>query len=132
MKKIKKEKRKYQRKEILESFQVYLTIPHLGPHKLYFKDISKGGIGILTEDDTLASLDVGLECPAFLHFNQALKFPLDLRITNRRKDKLPNKKEIDVIGCVVSFKKSAIEKMAYEQFVDLVDTLSEIQKVEAE
>lgn len=81
------ERRRFNRRSILESFGVSIVLPALGERKLWVRDLSEDGIGISL--DSVGSLPgrtdapqfkVGRKLKASLYLNQSLRLPLEVEI----------------------------------------------------
>lgn len=118
----KAERRKYLRKEVLESFHVFLVIPRLGSHKIYLKDLSEKGLGFFTEVET--SIEAGqLLSPVLFHVNPSLQFPLILKVAHITREATKSGDLVKKIGCEIVESKSKGKK-AYKKFVELLDELT--------
>ncbi len=81
------ERRRFNRRSILESFGVTIVLPDLGERKLWVRDLSEDGIGISL--DSVGGLPGRVDAPPFkvgrklkasLYLNQSLRLPLELEI----------------------------------------------------
>ena len=112
----KEERRTNPRKEVLDSFHMFIVIPKFGLHKIYLYDIAENGLSFLSDEKFKenASLDV------FFHINPNLRLPLSLNVLHVQKH---NDKE-NKIGCELNTtgtSKPAFE--AYLSFLKLLDQL---------
>jgi hypothetical protein len=74
------ERRRSARKEVLETFHVFLVIPRSGLRKMYLKDVSDHGMGFYAEaDDAFTSGEV-IDCTFYI--NPSLKLPLSLKVAH--------------------------------------------------
>lgn len=107
------ERRRSERKEVLETFHVFLVVPKMGMRKIYLKDVSTGGMGIQVEPgDRFTPGDV---LPCEFYINPSLKLPLSLRVAHVLDEK---------VGCEFSDTSSRSYK-AYAAFVNMLDQLAE-------
>ncbi len=107
-----KERRRSERKGVLEDFQVFLTIQSLGPQRIYLKDISEHGLGIIRAQLQTVKLADEFECN--FHLNSNLKLPMRLIV---------RRIENDIIGCeFIDFHTKA--HSAFVKFVHLLDDLA--------
>ena len=107
------ERRRSVRKDVLETFNVFVVFPKKGLRKLYLKDVSAGGIGVLTEpSDGFVNGEV-VRCDFYI--NPSLKLPLALKVAH-------------VTEVMVGFEFSDTTTKAhaaFATFIDLLDQLSE-------
>jgi hypothetical protein len=73
-----KEKRKSDRRKVLDSFHVFITIPKLNPRKIYLRDVSPTGFGIFT--DPVDNFKVGTKHIVHFHLNAMLYLPLKVEV----------------------------------------------------
>ncbi|MBI3555331.1 MAG: PilZ domain-containing protein [Deltaproteobacteria bacterium] len=74
------ERRRSVRKDVLETFNVFVVFPKKGLRKLYLKDVSAGGIGVLTEAGDVFSHGDAVRCDFYI--NPTLKLPLSLKVAH--------------------------------------------------
>ena len=74
------DRRKTQRRGILDQFSFYVSIPHLGNIRLKVNDVSEMGIGFTV--DTLGEFKLKKDEQTELHFylNQSLFLPLKIQV----------------------------------------------------
>lgn len=111
------ERRKHVRKEVLDTFQVFISIPKLGPQKIYLKDLSKGGISFSSE--LKSELDEKQKYNIFFHINPSLKLPLQVEIKNISKSRSASVR----VGCQFFKTTSSGAYKSYLKFIDLLDNL---------
>ena len=107
-----KERRKAERRQVLDSFQVFLTFPGKSQRRIVIKDLNALGFGFLSETvDYLEEASV-LDC--FFHINPGLKFPLQVKIAHTKEG---------FTGCEITEKTNVAYK-TYLKFVALLDDLA--------
>ena len=106
------ERRRGNRREVLETFHVFLVIPKIGLRKLYLKDLSEFGVGFLPDEYDL--FKEGSCYDAEIYINPSLKLPLPIKIARVTKD---------LIGCEFTDTNSKAYA-ALVKFVVLLDELS--------
>lgn len=111
------ERRKHARRDVLETFHVFLVIPKVGPQKIYLRDLSEGGMALVAEAEDPLKLQDVVSC--FLHINPNLKLPLSFKVTHVKVDADGTKR----LGCEFDDTSSKAYK-AYVKFLDLLDELS--------
>lgn len=114
------ERRKTPRKDVLETFSVFLVLPRKGLRKLYLKDVSEGGMAFYAEPgDEFVD---GETIPGFFYINPSLKLPISLRIVHTVKIDGEDGARLKV-GCEFSETNSKGFR-AFLAFVNLLDQLS--------
>lgn len=107
-----KERRRSERKGVLEDFQVFITIASQGPQRIYLKDISEHGLGVIKGQLQAAKLGDEFDCN--FHINNNLKLPMRLIV---------RRIENEIIGCeFIDFNSKA--HSAFVKFVNLLDDLA--------
>ncbi len=107
-----KERRRSERKGVLEDFQVFLTISSFGPQRIYLKDISEHGLGVIK--DQMHNVSLGDEFECNFHINNNLKLPMRLIV---------RRIENDILGCeFIDFQ--TLAHSAFVKFVYLLDDLA--------
>ncbi len=74
------ERRRSVRKDVLETFNVFVVFPKKGLRKLYLKDVSAGGIGVVTEASDGFVNGETVRCDFYI--NPSLKLPLGLKVAH--------------------------------------------------
>lgn len=116
MAKAQTERRRSERKEVLETFHVFLVIPHIGLRKIYLKDVSEGGLGFFTEPTDKFKKGETVEC--YFYLNPSLRLPLKVKIMH-----VGDEGEGRHIGCEFSETSSRAYK-AFAGFLSLLDDLA--------
>lgn len=121
------ERRKTQRRPVLESFSLFVVLPKMGAHRLPVHDISEGGMlfdldeaGELIADKPVA---VGESLKVHLYLNQTLYVPLQVKIA-----RIEPVGEVRRVGTEMLQKNSAAYR-AYLAFVQMLDGLMEEGRV---
>ena len=114
-----KEKRKAERRQILENFSFFVVVPKLGGIKKKLQDLSEAGIGF--QFDTLGtfSLHQGEEVEIQFYLNQTLFLPLQVRIA-RIGTQIPDVQEV---GCVIT----SLKTPSYATFLTLVKLIDQLE-----
>lgn len=114
-----KEKRKAERRQILENFSFFVVVPKLGGVKKKLQDLSESGIGF--QFDTLGtfSLKQGEEVEIHFYLNQTLFLPLQVRIA-RVAAQSP---EVQEVGCEIT----SIKTPGYSTFLTLVKLIDQLE-----
>ncbi len=73
-----KERRRSSRKEVLETFQVFLVVPSRGLRRLQIKDVSEHGVSFV--GDPVDKFAVGETVESFFYLNPTLRIPIPLTI----------------------------------------------------
>ena len=113
----KSERRQYERKDVADTFQLFLVIGGQGQQKVYLRDVSEGGIGFVVENAN--AMKAGDKFEADFYVNPSLKIPLSFRVAH-----VTNSKEFQRIGCEFRNKTSKAYRV-YLEFVELLDSLVE-------
>ncbi|MBI3544745.1 MAG: PilZ domain-containing protein [Deltaproteobacteria bacterium] len=108
-----KERRKHARKDVLDTFHVFIAIPKKGSRKIYLKDVSEGGVGLQADPEDDFKSGETFKCEFYI--NPSLKLPLELKVC--RVD--PGK-----VGCELASTAGNAYK-AYVAFISLLDQLAE-------
>lgn len=78
------ERRKHKRRQIIDSFSMFVALPLKGGHKLGLHDLSEQGIGFDFDTDGEAHADSpvakGDTFTVHLYLNQSLSLPLTVRV----------------------------------------------------
>ena|ERR1700733_12459257 len=107
------ERRRTPRKDVLDTFQVFVAVKKKGLRKIYLRDVSEGGLGLHIEpDDGFKSAEV-VECE--FHINPGLKLPLKIRVAHLS----PN-----FAGCEF-VETSGQAYKAYKAFIAMLDQLAQ-------
>lgn len=106
-----KERRKAERTEVLDSFQVFLTFPGKGHRRITLSDLNALGFGFKNEPVDYFSEGDAMDC--FFHINPGLKLPLQIRIAYSREGRT---------GIEITEKASSAYK-TYVKFANLLDEL---------
>lgn len=107
------ERRRTPRKDVLETFHVFLAIRKKGLRKIYIRDVSEGGIGLLVEPED--GFKAGETLEADFYINPSLKLPLKIRVAHLLDGKA---------GCEF-VETSTTAFKAYKSFLALLDQLTE-------
>ena len=107
-----KERRKAERKQVLDSFQVFLTFPGKSQRRIVLKDLNALGFGFLSEGADYFEEAEKLDC--FFHINPGLKLPLQIQIAHTQDG---------FTGCEITEKTNVAYK-TYLKFAALLDDLS--------
>ena len=110
------ERRRTERKEVLETFHVFLVIPHIGLRKIYLKDVSEGGLGFIAESSDKFKKHEIIEC--FFYLNPSLRLPLKIKVMHVSEENGESR-----IGCEFSETSSRAYK-AFAAFLGLLDDLA--------
>jgi hypothetical protein len=108
------DRRKSTRKEVLETFHVFLVIPSKGLRKLHLKDVSTGGLGFQAEVGDRFESGAVFDC--FFYINPSLKLPLQLKVAHVS-DSVDG---ITRIGCELQDRTSKGYK-AFASFIGMLD-----------
>ncbi|MEW6056370.1 MAG: PilZ domain-containing protein [Bdellovibrionota bacterium] len=111
------ERRRTVRKDVLETFHMFLVIPQVGLRKIYLKDVSEGGLGFYAEPTDSFSSGQVVEC--FFYINPTLRFPLSFKILHV----LPEGENVR-LGCEFVDTGTKSYKV-FVKFLHLLDELAE-------
>ena len=111
------ERRRSERKEVLETFHVFLVVPEVGLRKMYLKDVSEHGLGFYGEPEDKFHKGVLVDC--FFYIHPSLKLPLTFKVAHITEEEGRKR-----IGCEFHDKSSKAYK-AFVAFMLLLDDLSE-------
>lgn len=114
------ERRRYDRRVILDTFHVFMCIKERGLGKFYLRDISENGFAFEVEDPQSYAQDQLHDCRFFI--NPGLSLPLKVRVAyiSRHEGKDGSTGRIGAEIVRVSPK----VKDVYQQFVKLLDQLA--------
>lgn len=86
------ERRRHSRREILDSFSIFVVIPTKGSHRLKVYDLSESGLGfdfdLPGENQEDSPLLLGDRFEIQLYLNQTLSIPLQVKVANIRFEQL--------------------------------------------
>jgi hypothetical protein len=116
------EKRRNQRRAILERFSFFVCIPKLGLARHRVHDVSEAGIGFTLDTLGEFKLKSGEECELHFYMNPSLYLPVMIRVV-REHDSADEQK----IGA--EFTSPAAGSEAWTTLVKLIDQLSESDKI---
>lgn len=111
------DRRRSQRKQVLDTFQVFLVVPKHGSHKIYLRDLSEHGLGFTT--DPIERFRSGDTVECFFYMNPSLKLPLTIRVAHVTADPESGFR----VGCQFTETESKAY-LAYLSFVRLLDELT--------
>ena len=74
------ERRRSPRKDVLDTFHVFMAIRKKGLRKIYLRDLSLTGVGLLVEPDDSFRQGETLDCEFYI--NPSLKFPLRVKVAH--------------------------------------------------
>lgn len=109
------------RRDILETFQIFLTMPHLGTQKITICDLSQKGIAFESKPGLQLKEGSSMEC--YLHLNRSIRIPLKLDVVHIADD-LGYKRA----GCEISDMGTSAYA-AYKNFVQLLMSLTEFKEI---
>lgn len=115
----KNEEREFIRKDILDSFQIYITIPYFGSQKISIMDMSMKGLSFRAEPGMKIQEGAKLDC--YLYLNSSIRMPLQLSIVHKI-----DECGISRAGCEIADTKSSAYR-AYAGFIDLMHALEKIK-----
>jgi hypothetical protein len=111
------ERRKSERREILDNFSFYICVPKLGFTRHTVNDVSETGIGITISTMGEIKLKDGEECELHLYLNQSLYLPLQIKVMRER-----DSEETQLVGAQFMNTESK-EFKTYLTLVKLLDQL---------
>lgn len=109
------ERRKHARKEVLETFHVFLVIPKYGLRRLHLRDVSEGGVSFAAEPGD--NFPQGTQIDCLFYINPSLKLPLSIRVAHVTNDESSKR-----VGCEFADTSSK----AYKSFVKFLGLLDEL------
>lgn len=115
----KNEEREFIRKDILDSFQIFMTIPYFGSQKISIIDMSMKGLSFRVEPGMKISEGAKLDC--YLYLNSSIRIPLQLSIIHKMDDC-----GISRAGCEIADTGTSAYR-AYAKFIDLMHALEKIK-----
>jgi hypothetical protein len=111
------EKRRARRREILDRFSFFVTVPKLGLARHRVHDVSELGIGFTLSTLGEFKLVKGEECELHFYMNPTLYLPLRIRVV-REEDGAEEQR----VGA--EFTESPTGNSAWSPFVKLIDELT--------
>lgn len=113
------DKRRAERKKILESFHIFLTVSKLGAVQFHLKDISDTGIAFVCDPAGMFRVDKTYD--AFFYLNAGLRIPIKFRVVRmfNTEDGLEN------VGCEL-IELSEKAKTTFQTFTKFLDDLVEV------
>jgi len=122
------ERRRTQRRTLLETFSFFAMVPKKGPHRLTVHDLSEEGIGfdLDIEGEAAAEFPIsqGEVFELRLYLNQALYLPLLIEVR-----RIEEKNQIRRIGAAFSEKDSPGHK-ACLCLIQMLDRIGDIAKID--
>jgi hypothetical protein len=118
------EKRRAERRKILENFSFFVVVPTLGGIKKKLQDLSETGIGF--QFDTLGTFSLTQNAEVDIHFylNQTLFLPLKVRIARLG----AHAPEVQEVGCEIISTTSP----SYATFLTLVKLIDQLESTAEE
>jgi hypothetical protein len=113
------ERRKSQRREILENFSFYIQIPKLGTSRHRVNDVSEHGIGFIVESLGVFTLANDEKVDLHLYLNQSLFLSLKIQVTRQEE-----KGQTQQVGAVFLDTQSN----QYKTFLSLVKFLDQLSE----
>lgn len=117
----KTEERVSVRRDILDTFRIFITMPYLGSRKITICDLSRKGISF--ESEPGMQLNEGSLIDCYLHLNERIRIPLRIKIIHLADDCGSVR-----AGCEIFNDKSSAYK-AYINFVELLMSLTEFKEI---
>lgn len=114
----KDDEREFIRKDILDSFQIFMTIPYFGSQKISIMDMSMKGLSFRVEPGMKIKEGAKLGC--YLYLNTSIRIPLQLSIVHKIDDC-----GISRAGCEIADTSTSAYK-AYARFIELMHSLEKI------
>jgi hypothetical protein len=122
------ERRRTQRRPVLDTFSMFVVVPKKGMHRLRVHDISDLGLGfdLDTEGESFEDFKVSPKEKLEVHFylNQSLYLPLMVEIA-----RLETKNDVRRVGAEL-VDKSSRGYQAFLSFVKMLDTITGVAKIE--
>lgn len=115
----KNEEREFIRKDILDSFQIFITIPYFGSQKISIIDMSMKGLSFRIEPGMKINEGAKLDC--YLYLNTSIRIPLQLSIVHKIDDC-----GISRAGCEIADTETSAYR-AYAGFIGLMHALEKIK-----
>lgn len=115
----KNNEREFIRKDILDSFQIFMTIPYFGTQKISIMDMSMKGLSFRAEPGMIIKEGGNLDC--YLYLNSSIRIPLQLSIVH----KIDNC-GISRAGCEISETENSSYR-AYAAFISMMHALEKIK-----
>lgn len=119
------EKRRAERRPILETFSLFATIPKRGGYKLPIHDVSKVGLSldIDTEGETLEDhpIQKGEDLEVCLYLNQTLYIPLSVKVV-----RIIENDSVRTVGAEVQTSPGA---KALTLFIDMLDKITGVAEI---
>lgn len=107
------ERRRSERKRVIENMMVFLTIPKLSAGKIYLKDVSEEGFSFFM--DASSAIRGGHSYEGHFHLNAGVKLPLKFRVVHT---------EDRTAGCEITDRASKAYQV-YVRFIALLEDLVE-------
>ncbi len=115
----KNDEREFVRKDILDSFQIFITIPSFGSQKVLIMDISMKGLSFRAEPGIKIKEGTLLDC--YLYLNTNIRIPLQITVVHIIDDC-----GICRAGCEITERNSS-SYTAYSKFIELMHSLEKIK-----
>jgi len=109
------------RKDILDTFEIFMTMPHLGSQKITISDLSLQGISFIS--DPGMHIKKGTSFESYLHLNKSIRIPLKIKIVH-----LIDEFGYTRAGCEIHDTDSSGYK-AYSNFFQLLISLNELKDI---
>lgn len=119
------ERRKFHRRQVLETFHVFLCVQKRGLGKLKLRDISENGFAFEAEPEDKFIKNERVECLFFI--NPGLSFALSFRVAYVEIHK-QDEQGLQIIGAEITNVDSKLHQ-AYISFVKLLDQLAKLTDI---
>lgn len=116
------EKRRAERKKILESFHIFLTVDKMGAVQYHLKDLSDSGVAIVCDPAGMFRLEKAYD--AFFYLNAGLRIPIKFRVVRI----FNSENGEENVGCEF-MELSAKARNTFQTFTKLLDELVELTTI---
>ncbi len=112
------EERESIRRDILDSFKIYMMMPYLGSQKISIFNVSIKGLSFMAEPGMNLSEGMVLDCYFYLNIN--IRIPLQIKIVHKVEEC-----GITKMGCEIQ----SLDTVSYKAYVKFIELLLALANV---
>lgn len=112
------EEREFIRRDILDSFKIYMMMPYLGSQRISIFNVSMKGLSFMAEPGMSINEGMVLDCYFYLNIN--IRIPLQVKVVHIADDCGITKAGCEIISV------DSVSYKAYSKFIELLLALARV------
>lgn len=106
------------RRDILDSFKIYMMMPYMGTQKISISNVSMKGLSFIAEPGMKISEGMVLDC--YFYLNSNIRIPLQVKVVHKVEEC-----GITKMGCEIQ----SVETVSYKAYVKFIELLLALANV---